>query len=200
MLWDNKSFHAEGLNEYGVSVISTNNDANLYLRKCLFEQSAELAHQKIVEFKVEGITLVADQSTCYCVRIQNGELISQEKCENYNLDIGYDGNTDKLGTTRSALVSNQIQTVVTPDDLLNLMSQAESDVADENALKVDYKRNSERTVAQLMLIPSERTLHFRPIWCEMKFNFARLNYRKEQKTSFEVISARKLLSFKDLQK
>jgi len=48
------------------------------------------------------------------------------------------------------------------------------------------------TTGQIMLIPGEKTLYYRPIWCEINFNFNKIDSPKT-KTYFEIISSRKIL-------
>jgi hypothetical protein len=54
------------------------------------------------------------------------------------------------------------------------------------------------TTGQLMLTPSEMLLSYRPVWCEIDFDFGKLDSQKS-KTFFQIVSARKLIgeSFKD---
>ena len=52
------------------------------------------------------------------------------------------------------------------------------------------------TTGQLLLTPKDRTLHYRPIYSSVSFDYDKLN-GPEAKTFFEIISSRKLLSFKE---
>jgi hypothetical protein len=60
----------------------------------------------------------------------------------------------------------------------------------------DIKKADMVTTGQLLLVAKERTLHYRPIYSEVSFDYKKLN-SEEAKTFFEIISSRKLLSFKE---
>jgi GTPase Era involved in 16S rRNA processing len=54
-----------------------------------------------------------------------------------------------------------------------------------------------KTTGQLMLIPSENTLHYRPVWCDIDFStFSKINNSKS-KCFYEIISSKNLLSVKE---
>lgn len=50
------------------------------------------------------------------------------------------------------------------------------------------------TTGQLMLVPNERTMHYRPLYSEINVKYSKIN-GPESKTFFEIISAKKLLGF-----
>jgi hypothetical protein len=52
------------------------------------------------------------------------------------------------------------------------------------------------TTGQLLITCKERTLHYRPIYSSVHFSYDKLN-GQTAKTFFEIISSRKLLSFKE---
>jgi len=58
------------------------------------------------------------------------------------------------------------------------------------------KKGEMVTTGQLLIVPKERTLHYRPIYSSVSFDYNRLS-GPEAKTFFEIISSRKLLSFKE---
>ena len=60
----------------------------------------------------------------------------------------------------------------------------------------DIKKADMVTTGQLLLVPKECTLHYRPIYSEVSFDYKKLN-SEAAKTFFEIISSRKLLSFKE---
>ena len=60
----------------------------------------------------------------------------------------------------------------------------------------DTKKAEMVTTGQLLLTPKDRTLHYRPIYSSVAFKYDKLN-GPEAKTFFEIISSRKLLSFKE---
>jgi hypothetical protein len=60
----------------------------------------------------------------------------------------------------------------------------------------NIKKGEMATTGQLLIVPKERTLHYRPIYSSVSFDYNRLS-GPEAKTFFEIISSRKLLSFKE---
>ena len=60
----------------------------------------------------------------------------------------------------------------------------------------NIKKGEMVTTGQLLIVPKERTLHYRPIYSSVSFDYNRLS-GPESKTFFEIISSRKLLSFKE---
>ena len=60
----------------------------------------------------------------------------------------------------------------------------------------NIKKGEMVTTGQLLIVPKERTLHYRPIYSSVSFDYNRLS-APESKTFFEIISSRKLLSFKE---
>ena len=64
-----------------------------------------------------------------------------------------------------------------------------------NPLRISETHGSKTlvTTGQLMVTPSMLTLHYKPIWSNVKFNFDQLNSGKS-KTFMEVISNKKLVS------
>ena len=60
----------------------------------------------------------------------------------------------------------------------------------------NIKKGEMVTTGQLLIVPKERTLHYRPIYSSVSFDYNRLS-SPESKTFFEIISSRKLLSFKE---
>ena len=53
------------------------------------------------------------------------------------------------------------------------------------------------TTGQLLIIPSENTMFYKPVWCTLKFDFQKLD-SPTTKTFFEVVSSRKLLKTEGL--
>ena len=87
--------------------------------------------------------------------------------------------------------------VVDPGELMDLLAKCPDKDKFMNPLRVgNVKRGDMVTTGQLLIIPKERTLHYRPIISKCTFDYNRLS-GPNAKTFFEIISSRKLLSFKD---
>jgi hypothetical protein len=84
-----------------------------------------------------------------------------------------------------------------PADLLTCMSVKPHEDPFMNPIRLgDVSKNEMVTTGQLLLIPAEQSLHYRPIYSKVIFDYAKLNNEKN-KVFFEIISDRKLLSFKE---
>ena len=90
--------------------------------------------------------------------------------------------------------------ILSPRGLLDALSQTPNKDPFMNPIRTgDVKTGTMVTTGQLLLVPAECTLHFRPIYCAVEFNFNKLS-GGQNKTFFEIISNRKLLSFTDFVK
>ena len=84
-----------------------------------------------------------------------------------------------------------------PSDLIDAFARAPDKDGFMNPIRTgDIKKSEMVTTGQLLIIPKERTLHYRPIYSSVTFDYDRLS-GPEAKTFFEIISSRKLLSFKE---
>jgi hypothetical protein len=84
-----------------------------------------------------------------------------------------------------------------PSELLDAVSQSPNKNNFFNPIRTgDTKKQEMVTTGQLLLIPKERSLAYRPIFSKVTFHYNKLN-GPEAKTFFEIISTRKLLSFKE---
>jgi hypothetical protein len=83
----------------------------------------------------------------------------------------------------------------TPNEMLDAISTISNNLPQYNPLRIDSRRTSYKTAGQIVIVPKERLLQYRPIWCELMFDLDSLNH-PENKTFFEVISQRKILPFK----
>jgi len=52
------------------------------------------------------------------------------------------------------------------------------------------------TTGQMMLVPSEKTMHYRPLYSSIEVKYSTLNGPKA-KTFFEIVSSRDLITFKE---
>ena len=84
-----------------------------------------------------------------------------------------------------------------PSDLIDAFARSPDKDVFMNPIRTGNVKKSEMvTTGQLLIIPKERTLHYRPIYSSVSFDYNRLS-GPEAKTFFEIISSRKLLSFKE---
>ena len=97
----------------------------------------------------------------------------------------------------SKFISKGITSADEPSDLIDAFARTpDKDVFMNPIRQGDIKKSEMVTTGQLLIIPKERTLHYRPIYSSVTFDYNRLS-GPEAKTFFEIISSRKLLSFKE---
>lgn len=247
-LWDEKTKYTEGVNEYGVGIISASvtvkedeaegavaskktpdvtkkkrtfySPDGLRIRTALFETNAVDAARKLIELEIPGNTIVADKERCFLIEggfIQPDEYVykivevPQDKIAvrtNHGIFLTWTGYSrevpDQVEKRESSEVRYEktvaaLKTAKTFDEVLEALSQVDDENPQLNPLRLDSTRNAMRTTGQIVIVPNEHTLHYRAIWCETLFDLDKLNTENE-KTFFEIVSTRKLISFKDFVK
>lgn len=242
-IWDEKTKYTEGLNEFGIGVISaavaTKKDekevANAAgeesffspdgkkIRTALLEKTLDKVIAKIIELEVPGNTFAFTKDKCFLVegaftdeemtdyQWKKVEIKKDETCvrTNHGILLGFAGYQDgpdsdedekasrKSSEMRLEKTKAAIKKVKEGRDMLDCISDSTSDKNPQlNPLRTSKTHGSSIlvTTGQIMLIPSELTLCYRPIWSEIEFNFNKLD-GETRKTSFEVISKKKLVSF-----
>jgi len=225
-LWDDLTSFTEGINEFGVAIISaiSNDDIQiakdnlkkrkgelstnikkfyspdgLSIRKALFEKSARKAVKKLVEFSVVGTIIVADFNECFV-------LESTLENNNYSYDINQIPNgtvvvksTDEINEKSQKKIKKLVKLLNFAKDfesVLDVFSTKNNIDSELNPLIFSKVKNAIKTTAQIILCPLEKTLHFRPIWANSVYNIEMLN-TIEGKTFFELVSTRKLISFRE---
>jgi hypothetical protein len=192
----------------------------LRIRTALFERSAAEAASALIELEIPGNTIIADRERCFILEgafVENDEYVykilevPKEKIAvrtNHGLFLPWTGYSKEIpeqvpkresSDARYEKAVSGIKKAQTFDEFLDAMSDTSDKNPQMNPLRVDPERNSMRTTGQLVMVPKEQTLHYRPIWCETEFDLDKLN-TEEERTFFEIISTRKLLSFRDFTK
>lgn len=242
-IWDEKTKYTEGVNEFGVAIISAavatkkdekegrtdNPDKVFYspdgkkIRTALFEKTVEKAIKAIIRLQVPGNTIVFSKDECWLVEgafNEEDEYIHETKeikktetvvRTNHGILVpfaGYQDSDDADEHEKAARASsesrlNKVQKAIKKIDDGKKMLDCISDTYSEKDPQLNPLRTSEThgasimvTTGQIMIVPSELTLHYRPIWSEIEFNFNKID-QHDRKTSFEVVSKKKLLSFKE---
>lgn len=187
----------------------------LRIRTALFEKTAAEATKKLIELEIPGNTIVADKERCFllegafldtdeyvyklievpqdkvAVRTNHGILLPWT---GYSADVPEQAESRKSSEVRYKKVAEGLRTAKTIDDFLDVLSSTDDENPQMNPLRHDVTKNVMRTTGQILLVPKEHTLHYRSIWCETIFDMDKLN-TKEERTFFEVVSTRKLVSF-----
>ena len=146
------------------------------------------------QYKVKHLSPNEDECSC---RTNHGIMMPQ---------LGYHKNptnprlvkSRKSSEKRLEYATKVISSEITePGELMDLLAKCPDKDQFMNPLRVgNVNKGDMVTTGQLLIIPKERTLHYRPIFSKVKFDYNRLS-GPDSKTFFEIISSRKLLSFKD---
>jgi hypothetical protein len=245
----------EGINEYGVSIISAalsvKNDekeaeekmamlrtgaerpaspTGLVIRNALVHKTPRAALQSLIDGQLVGCSFVFNENDAYLLEGGYVKDVHGEEGDEYVYtykkiprDAGYAVRTNhgvylnNLGyaaksgheetirnrqssESRLKIVTDEISksSVTEPSDILDAMSAVKEDDPFLNPVRTgNPKKGDMVTTGQLLLIPKERTLHYRPIHSKVQFDYSSLNSSEESKVFFEIISSRKLLSFKE---
>ena len=167
--------------------------------------------------EIPGNTIIADKERCFLLEgafIDSDEYVykivevPKNKIAvrtNHGIFLPWAGYSSEIEDQKDKRKSSEIRYKKTVENIkksnnleefLDALSEvSDSDNPQLNPLRLDDDRKSMRTTGQLIIVPNEHTLHYRAVWCETLFDLDKLN-TKEEKTYFEVISARKLISFK----
>lgn len=106
----------------------------------------------------------------------------------------------KSSEERLRIAIDEVKKVTDPLDMIDALAVSPNSDPFMNPIRHgDPKKKEMVTTGQLMLVPSDNTLHYRPIYSAVSFTYNKLN-GPEAKTFFEIISSRKLLGFKEYNK
>lgn len=190
------------------------------VRDALFEKTPKEAIDTLVENKMCGATLCFNEEEMWVneayKNLDTGEIFSKSMKVSNEVSVvrtnhgiilpegGFDKNSDdefiqakrKSSENRLKIVKEQMKNVTMPKGILAALSHCpEKDTSMNPIRHGDISKNEMITTGQLLLIPKERLLTYRPIHSSLSFNFEKLN-NAETKTYFEVVSNRDLLTFK----
>lgn len=251
---DLKSRYTEGLNEFGLCILSASlsvksdekegdkvdayqrkrNDPGFMspdgktIRDALLLKKPMQAIKLLVERELAGCTIVFNADECYL--LEGGFTVKKENATKENPreykykilkvkdqiirtnhgiaipELGYDANADdpyfkksrKSSEMRLKYATDSVSNNKKPLGMLDAISVSPNSDTFMNPIRLgDPSKGEMVTTGQLMLVPKDRTLHYRPLFSEVQFKYSKLN-SPEAKTFFEVISSKKLLGFKEL--
>jgi hypothetical protein len=239
-IWDETTGYTEGLNEYGVSIISasmatisdekgqgttthegTRSDYlspdGKKIRTAMLERNCIAALESLIDTELTGHTLVFDSNKCYMLEsgYRNGdfvhkieEIIKPDTCVRTNHGIllpwaGYQRVADDPSHSRKR-VSSEVRKIKAEIGLnnANTLDECMESILDHsdpnpqlNPCRIDDRKDYMKTTGQLALVPSQRTLYYRPIWSDINFSYGKLNNQND-KCFFEVLSQRPLYNNK----
>lgn len=189
------------------------------IRTALFETDALNAAKRLIDLEIPGNTIIADKDRCFIMEsafsgdkfIYKVIEVPQDKIvvrtnhgimlpwTGYSKDIPNQKSNRNSSEIRYRVVAKSLKDATNRDELLEAISQSDDPNPQLNPLRIDVQRKAMRTTGQIVIVPGENTLHYRAIWCETRFDLEKLN-RADEKTFFEVVSTRRLISFKEKQK
>lgn len=253
MIDDETTRWTEGLNEYGVCILSSALSVKMdeketevvgdrpsrrgqpgyyapdgrKIRKALLEKTPKAAAELLQKLELSGATVVYNTKECYILEggftekkttNRNREYISVLKEVSrdvgvivrtnhgiYIKELGYMKGSDdpkiqrsrESSESRYRIALKNVQRTVDPENMMDALSKSESKDPFMNPIRYgDVRKKDLVTTGQIMVFPYEQTLHYRPIQSTVKISFHKVN-SEDSKTFAEVITNRKLLSFKD---
>ena len=133
----------------------------------------------------------------FIVRTNHGELLPE---------LGYQPNNDdpdkdearESSEKRRDYAFKAVAKVKDPQEMMNTIGIKEADKNKFfNPIRVgDPDKGDMVTTGQMMLVPSEKTMHYRPLYSSIEVKYSTLNGPKA-KTFFEIVSSRDLITFKE---
>jgi hypothetical protein len=247
----------EGLNEYGVCVLSASfsvksdekegdkitnarkakrNQDGYYspdgkaIRKALLEKTPEAAAKVLIAHELAGATYVFNKDEAHLIeggftvrkedatkenprvykhiikKLDKSEVSVRTNHGIYIEELGYKKNPSdekikyarKSSEKRYELAVKFLKpTMEDPSEIIDALAQSPESDPFMNPIRIGDTNKSEMvTTGQLLCVASEKTLHYRPIYSSVNFKYNKLNGPKA-KTFFEIISSRKLLTFKE---
>lgn len=250
----------EGLNEYGLCIISASlsvkadekegdkaiganrkkkamvSPDGIAIRRALLLSDPKKAAASLIFDELAGATFIFNRDVCYL--LEGGYTVKKDASTtdnprkykyvlkeiskddnhavrtNHGIDLpflGYSKNgidditkkNRRSSESRRDIVEKAFDSMAikTPHDVLACMSLKPDKDTFMNPIRTgDPKKNEMVTTGQLLLVPSECTLHYRPIYSGVSFDYPGINGKKDTKVFFEIISSRKLLSFQEFTK
>lgn len=195
----------------------------LRIRNALLKKTPEAALKELIKDELRGSTIIFNEDECYLLegmheergrekwvykvqKIKKDETIVRT---NHGILIAWAGypkdsddehfiNSRKSSEERLKVSREELLKITDPTKMMDAISSTKNSNPQMNPLRIEKRRGKRilRTTGQILLVPKERTLHYRPIWGDVKFNDG-INNNIKSKTNFEIISSKKLLTFKE---
>jgi len=195
----------------------------LRIRNALLKKTPEAALQFLIEAELRGSTLIFNENKCYLLegmheergrknwvyKIQELKKTDTAVRTNHGILIDWAGypkdsddehiiNSRKSSEERLRVARQDILKVKDPTQMMDAASSTKNSNPQMNPLRIEKRHGKKilRTTGQIMLVPKERTLHYRPVWGDVDFDDG-IKDDGKSKTNFEIVSSKKLLTFKE---
>lgn len=196
------------------------------IRDALYLKTPKTAIDFLVEQKLTGATFVFNENECYVLeggykekKSDNSERVYHYRVKKIDKDttvirtnhgvylpfMGYSKDSTNPKEVRSRessdsrlkIAKREALKITDPKHLMDAISATPDSDPFMNPLRRGRLNNKDMiTTGQLMLNAKSRTMHYRPIYSAMHFDYEKIN-RQSSKTYFEIISNRNLLTFKE---
>ena len=184
------------------------------IRDALIERTVRAAVENLINKQMAGNTYIFDSDTAYLLEggWQNEQYHYQVKKidpnkgssvrTNHGLLLPWNGYQRDPNSSEATMkrisseyrrytVMNHLDECANPQAALAVLLKTDLPHIQLNPCRLDKRPGRVKTTGQLMMIPSEKTLYYRPIFCELDFDFEKLNTPHDQ-TFFEVLGLRDL--------
>jgi hypothetical protein len=223
-IWDENTKYTEGLNEFGVAIISSSmatvsdekgakkipsegtrseyrSPDGFKIRQAMLEKTCESAVKSLIEHELTGHTLIFNKDLCFLLEAsyRNGffvhklQQISKDQQvvrTNHGILLPWAGHQRIPGDpalsrrrisseVRKIIAEKGLQNAKTIDDCRKCILDTSGDEPQLNPCRVDKKKGDVFTTGQVILVPSELTLYYQPIKCDIKFDYNSLNNEDE---------------------
>jgi hypothetical protein len=186
------------------------------IRDALLCPTPKEAVDYLLDVELSGNTLVFTSDIMYCIEavkdVENDKFISKVKqigkdeivCKTnhgvwlpnagYQRGIDEDQTASRISSeSRLMIATKMTELAKSPMDLMNRLTYHELPEPQLNPCRLDERPSKLRTTGQLMLIPAQKTLYYRPIMCDITFDYWRLN-KPESRTFFELVGMREIIT------
>jgi len=251
-IYDKSTDYTEGLNEYGLCIISSTMDViedekpehqkaliravGKKVRDALLEKTPQAALKKLIASELTGATFVFNERECHLLEGGYDKLKSDATPDNPRVfkhtserlenkpnnvvvrtnhgimipDIGYQKSHDEANDgqcghqprasseKRMKYAEDSLKKVKQVTDMLDGLAIKDADKETYfNPIRLgDPEKGDVVTTGQLMVVPQQKTLHYRPLYSEIEVNYSGIN-GPDKKTYFEIVSSRDLIAFKE---
>ena len=190
------------------------------IRVALLEKTIKDALNVLIKSELSGNTFIFNKNECILMEsgytdgtrsgdefIYKTQTIKESAARtNHGLllpQLGYDFNSEDPHELESAKSSKErlnttlklLSKIKLPNEMLSVISDTSNINPQLNPLRISktHGKTIMVTTGQIQLTPNDLILSYRPIWCNMKFNFDNLD-SPNTSTYFEIISKRGLIT------
>lgn len=185
------------------------------IKKALFSKTVKEAVDSLIESKMTGNTIIFDKNNCYILeaawknheygnydyktqKLKNDEVAVRTNTGVFLPLAGYQKTGPKSeqlsaisSEARMAIGKRVANKAEEPLHLLDGLCKQYSDNPQMNALRTSWRGKKMRTTSQMLIIPDEKTMFFRPIQSDIKYDFWKSN-GPDDKLWVEILSNRVL--------